>query len=185
MSQRAKKRAGRRAKKRARRDTEASSSNSVRARDPRAGPASDDSAKVSSPSSGGPQDGRGKSSNAPQWLQRDTASETNPRDSPDAAPRDRDPAGREPPDTNLKLGRADEASQQTDTQATSQSDGSKAPKARAKTGERKRIPRMTRLTPAVNAMLEELAAFRGIDLNATISVAIGEDHRRVFANRDR
>ena len=43
-----------------------------------------------------------------------------------------------------------------------------------------RAQRVVRLTAQVDACLRQLAEFRGIDLNAAVSVAIAEDWRRVF-----
>lgn len=44
-----------------------------------------------------------------------------------------------------------------------------------------RVRRRTlRLSPRTNAMAERLAAARGIDVNATIAVAIAEDYFRLF-----
>lgn len=43
-----------------------------------------------------------------------------------------------------------------------------------------RAQRVVRLTEQVDARLRQLAEFRGIDLNAAVSVAITEDWRRVF-----
>jgi len=43
-----------------------------------------------------------------------------------------------------------------------------------------RTQRVVRLTAQVDTRLRQLADFRGIDLNAAISVAIAEDWRRVF-----
>ena len=43
-----------------------------------------------------------------------------------------------------------------------------------------RVRRTLRLSPRTNMMVEELAAARGIDVNATIAVAIAEDYFRLF-----
>lgn len=59
-----------------------------------------------------------------------------------------------------------------------------APARRARRGGRpakeNRAQRVVRLTAQVDARLRQLAEFRGIDLNAAVSVAITEDWRRVF-----
>lgn len=58
------------------------------------------------------------------------------------------------------------------------------PASRARRGGRpakeNRAQRVVRLTAQVDARLRQLAEFRGIDLNAAVSVAIAEDWRRVF-----
>lgn len=46
-----------------------------------------------------------------------------------------------------------------------------------------RVQRAVRLTAPLDAKLRQLAEFRGIDLNAAMSVAIVEDWRRCFGTR--
>ena len=46
-----------------------------------------------------------------------------------------------------------------------------------------RVQRAVRLTAPLDAKLRQLAEFRGVDLNAAVSVAIVEDWRRCFGSR--
>ena len=58
-----------------------------------------------------------------------------------------------------------------------------APSGHGRPAKEDRVQRAVRLTAPLDVKLRQLAEFRGVDLNAAVSVAIVEDWRRCFGSR--
>ncbi len=67
-----------------------------------------------------------------------------------------------------------------DTAASAEAAATRPPTGKPQPASERVRRRTLRLSPRTNAMAERLAAVRGIDVNATIAVAIAEDYFRLF-----
>ena len=84
--------------------------------------------------------------------------------------------------TDTNTAPSDEAHKsQNDTSARDEAAATRSRPTEKPASSSDRVRRRTlRLSPRTNAMAERLAAARGIDVNATIAVAIAEDYFRLF-----
>lgn len=75
-----------------------------------------------------------------------------------------------------------EAPQRADTKPRSRTRRAASRSGHGRPAKEDRVQRAVRLTAPLDAKLRELAEFRGVDLNAAMSVAIVEDWRRCFGS---
>lgn len=98
--------------------------------------------------------------------------------------------GRRPPPASAPPHEPEQADDDDDGEAPQRADTQPRGRARrvahsghGRPAKEDRVQRAVRLTAPLDAKLRQLADFRGVDLNAAMSVAIVEDWRRCFGSR--